>query len=114
MRPLDWAHLVGRNNKGIGEPWCSLPELTAGLCTSGYGVVGCHDKIDRALDLALLERLRSKALGRLWGRFPDDIRDDYNQGTPLDNIRSTIAHLIDRGWEWDGQALVRVGEVVHL
>src|SRR5665213_2594818 len=63
MRPLEWAHLVGRNNKGIGEPWCSLPELTTGLCSSGYGVVGCHAKIDRALDLDLLERLRNKALG---------------------------------------------------
>ena len=114
MHPLDWCHLAGRNNKGIGEPWASHPALTAGLCTSGYGHVGCHDLIDRGLDDDLLQVLRWRALGRLWESFPDDMRDDENAGTALDNIRQTIAHLIDLGWGWNGTAIVQFGELVAL
>lgn len=113
MRPLELAHLAGRNNKGVGEPWASTAALTAGLCSSGYGVVGCHNKIDQALDANLLRFLRWKAVERL--------RDDYGFATlaedsidPLDAIRESIRRLEADGWEWSGTELVKVGEVVSL
>lgn len=113
MRPLELAHLAGRNNKGVGEPWASTAALTAGLCSSGYGVVGCHSKIDQALDANLLRFLRWKAVERL--------RDDYGFATlaedsvdPLDAIRESIRRLEADGWEWSGTELVKVGEVVNL
>lgn len=106
MRPLDWAHLAGRNNKGVGEPWCSTPELTAGLCTSGYGHVGCHQKIDRALDQELLNRLRRNAAERLAQRYglSPEIPDSYT--APLDSIRAVVRHL-DQFYEWGGTSIVR-------
>lgn len=64
VRPWrDWAHLFGRGNV-VAEPWCSLPELTMGLCRE------CHDVIDQDRDPELRERLRRMALIRLGRRFP--------------------------------------------
>lgn len=105
MRPLEWCHLAGRNNKGIGEPWCSLPELTVGLCSSGYGEVGCHAKIDRALDPDLLSHLRHKALLALVLRFGGS-HEHLGYSNPLDGIRQVVAEL-EKSWVWDGRALVR-------
>jgi len=59
----EWAHLFGRGNI-IGEPWCSLPEMTMQLCPT------CHQTIDRARDLTLRGVLRWACLLRLAHRHP--------------------------------------------
>jgi hypothetical protein len=100
LRPLELAHLCGRNNKGISEPWASSAELTAALCASGYGIVGCHAKIDRDLDRDLLDRLRRQALERLeeeFGGIPRFLPID-----PLDAIRMTVSAL-DESWVYDSE-----------
>ena len=106
MKPLEWSHLVGRNNKGIGEPWCSLPELTAGLCTSAFGEIGCHQKIDRAIDTELLAHLRQKALIALILRFGGS-HQHLGYSNPLDGIRQVVSEL-EQAWVWDGQEIVQV------
>jgi hypothetical protein len=62
----DWCHLFGRGNI-VAEPWCSLPEMTAGLCRT------CHRAIDEARAPELRERLRRLALLRLGCRFPREL-----------------------------------------
>lgn len=106
MRPLELAHLAGRNNKGISEPWASLPELTAALCSSAYGKVGCHQAIDRDLDPDLLKQLRQKALVMLMLRFGQRF-EGISWSDPLDGIREVIRVLEADGWAWDGQEIVK-------
>ena len=115
MRPLELAHLVGRNNKGVGEPWASSAELTAALCTSAYCVVGCHQKIDRALDNNLLRLLRWEALERLKVSFGfATVADDSLD--PLDAIRETIRVLEADGWTYDFEThrIIKLAPVVEL
>jgi hypothetical protein len=107
MRPLELAHLVGRNNKGIGEPWASCAELTAALCSSGYGVVGCHQAIDRDLDPDLQKQLRQKALVMLMLRFGQRF-EGISWSDPLDGIREVVRVLEAEGWSWDGSEIVRL------
>lgn len=105
LKPLELAHLVGRNNKGIGEPWASSAALTAALCSGKWGELGCHEKIDRALDLNLQANLRWQAVvrlseqftggGDLFLKFAGEIID------PLDAIRETVRTLEEEGWVWD-------------
>jgi hypothetical protein len=60
--PLDPAHVFGRGNKGVGEPWASCPELMAALCRE------CHNDIDEgtAMDQVIKgHRVRYAACGRL-------------------------------------------------
>ena|ERR1019366_8722350 len=52
------AHLFGRRHI-IGEPWCSSPALTMGLCKAD------HQSIDRGLNPDLRERLQWVGLVRL-------------------------------------------------
>jgi hypothetical protein len=91
---LDGAHLVGRGNKGIGQPWCDLPELMAVLCHSDPrdGHVGCHERIDRALAPELLRHLRWDALVRLTIAYaPAERVDRFEE--PLDGLRSLVGEL---------------------
>ncbi len=117
MKPLEWAHLVGRGNI-ISEPWCSTPELTTGLCSGKWGDLGCHEKIDRALAPELLRELRWRACQRLWeahgGDYLEGARFVITYPDPLDAIREVVRHLEGMGWEWDGKAIVRVGEVLTI
>jgi hypothetical protein len=99
MKPLEWAHLAGRGNI-ISEPWCSTPELTAGLCSGKWGELGCHERVDRALSPDLLNHLRSTALHRLALRYEGFAELD---GTPLDSIRRLVNWLELDGWEWDAE-----------
>jgi hypothetical protein len=110
MRPLEWAHLASRGNV-ISEPWCSLSELTAALCSSKFAV-GCHEQIDRGLNTDLLDSLRSQAVVRLMGTYPElgYLRVDE----PLDAIRAAIRQLEANGWTWDGEEIVRLGKVIQL
>jgi len=55
---LDWAHLFGRRHL-IEEPWCSSPELTAGICRSH------HRAIDQYTDEPLRRLLQWRAVVRL-------------------------------------------------
>lgn len=113
MRPLEIAHLAGRNNKGVGEPWASSAELTAALCSSAYGVTGCHQKIDRALDPSLLNRLREDALERLVFHYPAPYPSG---GEPLDAIREVIRYLEDAGWTYDFEShrIIKLAPVVEM
>ena len=64
--PLDPAHVFGRGNKGVGEPWASCPELMAALCRT------CHNDIDQGTQADQLfkrETLREEACGRLFERL---------------------------------------------
>jgi hypothetical protein len=97
LRPLDWAHLAGRGNI-ISEPWCSLPELTAALCSGKYAP-GCHERVDRNLAPELLRDLRQMALIRLMQSYP--CLSYLNFGEPLDGIREAIRHLDDLGYRFD-------------
>jgi hypothetical protein len=100
-RPLEWAHLAGRNSKGVGEPWASSAELTVGLCTSAYGVTGCHQKIDRALAPQLLKDLRTAALVRLCSAYSLGLAAIVGEHTePLDAIREAVRGL-EADWEYD-------------
>jgi len=99
MRPLELAHLVGRNNKGVGEPWASSAELTAALCSSGYGFTGCHDRIDRAISPDLQANLRWKALNALMDRYHSDLVPSSDD--PLDVIRAAVQQLEEEGWGFD-------------
>jgi hypothetical protein len=102
MRPLEWHHLVGRNAKGIGEPWCSTPELTVGLCSSGYGQLGCHQGIDRGLMGVLQTDLRYMALERFLGVYEITGFYPYALGlSPLDAIREAARRLDGSGWVFD-------------
>src|SRR5665213_212817 len=56
--PTEWAHLFGRRHI-IGEPWCSSPALTMGLCKAD------HQSIDRGLNPDLRSRLQWVGLVRL-------------------------------------------------
>jgi hypothetical protein len=104
MHPLEWAHLAGRGNI-ISEPFASLPELTAGLCVSSYGRVGCHDSIDRGLNPDLLNQLRQRAIVLLMVRFKELPMLRYDD--PLDGIRDAVRQLENAGWMWDGRDLVK-------
>lgn len=116
MRPLEWAHLVGRGNT-ISEPWCSTSALTVGLCSSKYEM-GCHERLDRNLDKELQDRLRWQGLERLC----EDYGIAYLVGAeiaaihvePLDAIRAAIRILEMAGSEWDGKQIVKVAQVVRL
>lgn len=106
LRPLEWCHLAGRGNV-ISEPWCSTPELTVGLCSTAYGELGCHQKIDRHLDDALLCELRQTGLVRLMSRFPE--LHFLNYGDPLSGIRHAVVLLEAAGWVFDAERV----EIVH-
>lgn len=100
MRPLEWAHLAGRGNI-ISEPWASTPELTAALCSHGFGVLGCHEMIDRNLNPNLLKDLRTDAVIRLCQTYElglAAIVGDYEE--PLDAIREAVRRL-ETEWEYD-------------
>jgi len=98
MRPLEWAHLFSRGQHIVGEPWCSLPELTVALCASKYEV-GCHERLDRNLVPDLLCELRQLALMRLMNRFPE-LRY-LNYGDPLGGVREAVVLLESNGWVYD-------------
>lgn len=90
--PLDPAHLAGRGNKGIGEPWASCPELMVALCREE------HNAIDRSLDPMLLSKLQWRAFDRLgtrldlrWTPTPDDPH------TPLGALRVLVSKAEARG-----------------
>jgi hypothetical protein len=100
MRPLEWAHLATRGNV-ISEPWCSTPELTAALCSSGYGEIGCHQKIDRNIAKQLLKDLRTDALIRLCETYGLGISEIVGEREdPLDAIREAVRRLDAAGWEY--------------
>lgn len=99
---MELAHLVGRNNKGIGEPWASSVELTAALCSHGFGVLGCHESIDRALNPKLLKDLRTDALIRLCSTYGLGLAEIVaERSDPLDAIREACRRLDDAGWAYD-------------
>ncbi len=99
LRPLEWAHLAGRGNI-ISEPWASLPELTTALCSGKY-ILGCHEKIDRALAPELLTQLRQLAIVRLMREY-QELRA-LNWDDPLDGIREAIRQLDAAGYRFDEQ-----------
>ena len=102
MKPLELAHLVGRNNKGIGEPWASSAELTAALCSGKWDELGCHEKIDRALDPARLKVLRVDALLRLCQSYDLGVSEVIGSNqNPLDAIREAVRRLEADGWGYD-------------
>src|SRR5579859_1234593 len=64
--PLDPAHVFGRGNKGIGEPWASCPELMAALCREEHNAI---DQGTQSGQVALREHLRWVAFWRLGSRL---------------------------------------------
>jgi len=86
---LEWAHLFGRNNKGVGEPVASSRFMTAGLCRI------CHIRFDTDRDTELCDRLRWRAIRWLMAYLAD-------QGYPVPVILSAgadplgAARIIDR------------------
>ena len=94
LRPLEWCHIAGRGNV-VAEPFASSPELTMGLCSAGWEDIGCHNKIDRAIDLELREMLRWKAVSALMKRY----RLGWVAGdNAIDAIREAVRHLEAEGW----------------
>jgi hypothetical protein len=99
----DWAHCFGRRNL-IAEPWCSLPELTMGLCRS------CHRKIDGDVggtDLETRKRLQWKAVEsflKSYGKkmrqpvfFPRTAHGAFGRHTlePVGVLRAALAQLAE-------------------
>jgi hypothetical protein len=106
MRPLEWHHLVGRNNKGVGEPFCSTPELTVGLCSSGYGQIGCHQGIENGVYNGLRDSLRIDGLARLCASYGLEIPVLED---PLDGIREAVRRLEDvYGYDSATNSIVRM------
>lgn len=85
---MDWAHLFGRRAL-IGEPWCSSPELTAGLCRD------CHRAIDGNVDTDLRDRLRWDGITRFVeaNGLPQALT---RKSDPLDAIRAAERLLGER------------------
>ena len=117
MKPLELAHLFGRSHI-IAEPWASTAELTAGLCSGKWDGLGCHEKIDRHIDEALLARVRWRAFWRLGLAYDMEVQVaseiHANHPDPIDAIRAALRLLELAGWMWDGKAIIKVGEVVQL
>ena len=96
--PLDPAHVFGRGNKGIGEPWCSCPELMAALCRE------CHNDIDQGTQpdqVELREHIRWTAFWRLIARL-----NLAGVATRFDNLDRTALEAI--------RALVRYCDAEHI
>lgn len=85
---LDPAHVCGRNNKGIGEPWASCPELMAALCREEHNDIDQGTQPDQ---VALRDAIRWKAFYRLCGTL-HLISTSFDNGDPLFSIRAIIRY----------------------
>jgi len=66
-----------------------------GLCSAGWEDIGCHNKIDRAIDLELREMLRWKAVSALMKRYQLGWVVGDNA---IDAIREAVRRLEAEGW----------------
>lgn len=104
---LQAAHLFGRRATGAGlGDWANCEHLMAALCTVHDGAVGCHERVDRHLDVHLAQRLRREALYRLSeaveGRPTAVGQIRLFTGT-LDEARRLVAELEASGWTYDAE-----------
>jgi hypothetical protein len=84
--PLDPAHVFGRGNKGIGEPWASCPELMAALCRDEHNDIDNGTQPDQ---VALREHIRWVAFWRLCARLHFD-GTTFDRGDALGAIRALV------------------------
>lgn len=84
------AHLFSSAGHRVKAPYTHWPELCAELCSSKAEPLGCHERIDRYIDLKLRERLEEQAFQKFQRRIGIELPAGYEDYYPMIKINKLI------------------------